>query len=416
MRSFVEAQVQALKSHAVAIEAELPRWSLRDLLHGASQMRISAKHALEESDYESAYVDLARVYVLARSYVERAESTPGPRLADQLDLARRFRDEAVQLLGTVRPELVRRLTDEAARAAAAAAESVRAQTPESPVAAAPVAPSLPVGLSALGSAPSAQQRQPPPSLGQRLQDSRSSGAGVAAPVRPSAPPSASSFTSLLGELRERGSDASRGGQVQPRPHPPPLRDLRPVVLPVSLVDTFEGLSFANTALPPRGIETCSILCGVPSNGTLRMTTLVVPAQTAGPDNCAMTEEGELKLLQLCQTEGLLALGWLHTHPSQDCFMSSLDCHTHCGWQSSLPEAIALVLSPRAAAGKRTGVFRLTDEPRAAGQPAGSTITGLSTIQHCEGTGFHPHPGGVVLTEQCGHVRFEVCPLRVIDQR
>jgi hypothetical protein len=36
---------------------------------------------------------------------------------------------------------------------------------------------------------------------------------------------------------------------------------------------------------------------------------------------------------------------LQTHPRQQCFMSSIDLHTHCGFQSMLPEAVAIVLAP-----------------------------------------------------------------------
>ena len=43
---------------------------------------------------------------------------------------------------------------------------------------------------------------------------------------------------------------------------------------------------------------------------------------------------------------LLTLGWIHTHPTQTCFLSSVDLHTHCGYQSLLDEAVAIVLSPR----------------------------------------------------------------------
>ena len=35
-----------------------------------------------------------------------------------------------------------------------------------------------------------------------------------------------------------------------------------------------------------------------------------------------------------------------THPSQTAFMSSIDLHTHCGYQLMLPEAIAIVVAPK----------------------------------------------------------------------
>ena len=35
---------------------------------------------------------------------------------------------------------------------------------------------------------------------------------------------------------------------------------------------------------------------------------------------------------------LYPLGWIHTHPTQTCFLSSVDVHTQCGYQVlRLPE-------------------------------------------------------------------------------
>eukprot|EP00952_Eustigmatos_sp_NYUAD-ZCMA_P005687 24675-Eustigmatos_ZCMA.PRE.1 len=34
---------------------------------------------------------------------------------------------------------------------------------------------------------------------------------------------------------------------------------------------------------------------------------------------------------------LFVLGWIHTHPQHRCFMSSIDVHTHVGYQLMLPE-------------------------------------------------------------------------------
>ncbi len=30
---------------------------------------------------------------------------------------------------------------------------------------------------------------------------------------------------------------------------------------------------------------------------------------------------------------LYPLGWIHTHPTQTCFLSSVDVHTQCGYQA-----------------------------------------------------------------------------------
>ena len=55
--------------------------------------------------------------------------------------------------------------------------------------------------------------------------------------------------------------------------------------------------------------------------------------------------------------GLITLGWIHTHPSQTCFMSSVDLHTHYGYQVMIAEAIAIVMAPSKK--KDSGIFSIT---------------------------------------------------------
>jgi len=171
--------------------------------------------------------------------------------------------------------------------------------------------------------------------------------------------------------------------------------LRAVVLPQALLSVFARIAQPNTTKPPRGIETCGILAGREVKGRLVVTHLVVPKQRAGPDHCEMTHEDEL--LDYCLGHGLITVGWIHTHPTQDCFMSSLDQHTHCGYQSMLPEAIAVVLAP-CDAKSNYAVFRLTDDP--------ATGSGLELIQRCELRGFHPHDAPFVIYERSSHCEWE----------
>lgn len=37
---------------------------------------------------------------------------------------------------------------------------------------------------------------------------------------------------------------------------------------------------------------------------------------------------------------------IHTHPTQSCFMSSLDLHSHASYQVMLAEAVAIVCAPK----------------------------------------------------------------------
>ena len=43
---------------------------------------------------------------------------------------------------------------------------------------------------------------------------------------------------------------------------------------------------------------------------------------------------------------LIMLGWIHTHPDYQAFLSSVDMHNQYLYQSLLPEALALVVSVR----------------------------------------------------------------------
>ena len=42
---------------------------------------------------------------------------------------------------------------------------------------------------------------------------------------------------------------------------------------------------------------------------------------------------------------VITLGWIHTHPQFDLFLSSVDLHNQLGYQLQLPEAVAIVYSP-----------------------------------------------------------------------
>ena len=164
---------------------------------------------------------------------------------------------------------------------------------------------------------------------------------------------------------------------------------RALLLPSALVSRFTALAAANTAAPPRGVETCGILAGRPCADGLRVTHLLVPQQSGGADSCEMLREDEV--LEACLRDGLMVLGWVHTHPTQTSFLSSLDLHTHAAYQLMLPEAVALVLAP-CDADAPVAVFRLTDG-------------GLEIIQRCELRGFHPHETPVVLFETSALVRW-----------
>lgn len=166
--------------------------------------------------------------------------------------------------------------------------------------------------------------------------------------------------------------------------------LRSVFLPASLRSRFLSFAAPNTR---RNLETCGILCGTLVSNALFISRLIIPEQTSTSDTCETTNESAI--FDYCDSEDLIMLGWIHTHPSQTCFMSSRDLHTHSGYQVMLPESIAIVCAP--SKNPDWGVFRLTDPP------------GLKTVLNCTQSGlFHPHAEENIYTGALrpGHV-FEV---------
>ncbi|KAJ4365807.1 hypothetical protein N0V83_008428 [Neocucurbitaria cava] len=177
--------------------------------------------------------------------------------------------------------------------------------------------------------------------------------------------------------------------------------LRPVFLPSQLRQQFLSVASSNTRLD---LETCAMLCGILKSNALFITRLVVPEQTSTSDTCETLNEEEL--FDYCDKEELMVLGWIHTHPTQTCFMSSRDLHTHVGYQVMMPESVAIVCAPTKV--PSWGCFRLTDPP------------GKQAILNCTKPGiFHPHDVDNIYTEALkpGHVvELTNAPLEIVDMR
>jgi STAM-binding protein len=75
-----------------------------------------------------------------------------------------------------------------------------------------------------------------------------------------------------------------------------------------------------------------------------LNTLIIPKQNGTSDTCDTVGEEDVVAYQI--EHDLISLGWVHTHPTQECFLSSVDVHTHYGYQAMLKEAIAVVLAPK----------------------------------------------------------------------
>jgi STAM-binding protein len=169
-----------------------------------------------------------------------------------------------------------------------------------------------------------------------------------------------------------------------------------------MLDEFLKLASINTQ---NNLETCGVLTGYLKKGAFNITTLIIPKQKSTPDTCETLNEEELFDIQ--EQRGLFQLGWIHTHPKQSCFMSSVDLHTHYSYQVMLPEAIAIVMAPTDTQ-RKYGIFRLSDPG------------GVQVLQNCTKRGFHQHEkpleGGPIYEDSShvywvNNVKYDIVDLR-----
>ncbi|XP_027341111.1 AMSH-like ubiquitin thioesterase 1 isoform X2 [Abrus precatorius] len=183
-----------------------------------------------------------------------------------------------------------------------------------------------------------------------------------------------------------------------------IRSESPLQLHIStaMMESFMKLAKSNT---DKNLETCGILAGLLKNRKFYITALIIPKQESTSSSCQATNEEEIFEVQ--DKQSLFPLGWIHTHPTQSCFMSSIDLHTHYSYQIMLPEAVAIVMAPTDSS-RTHGIFRLT------------TPGGMSVIRQCPQRGFHPHnqpPDGGPIYDTCTDVymnpdlKFDVIDLR-----
>jgi proteasome lid subunit RPN8/RPN11 len=157
---------------------------------------------------------------------------------------------------------------------------------------------------------------------------------------------------------------------------------RSVVLPKLLVSKFLAVASANSA---QNIETLGTLGGKLSNNTFTITHLLIPQQSGKSDRCNMEVPEEL--LDIHIKEDLVLVGWIHTHPAFDVFLSSVDMHNHYVYQKMLPEVIAIVCSNKF---RKTGILTLTEQ-------------GMREIGSCQLRDFHPHTKDPPLYKIADHV-------------
>ncbi|XP_017602876.1 AMSH-like ubiquitin thioesterase 1 isoform X2 [Gossypium arboreum] len=96
----------------------------------------------------------------------------------------------------------------------------------------------------------------------------------------------------------------------------------------TMMESFMKLAKSNT---DRNLETCGVLAGSLKNRKFYVTALIIPKQESTSNSCQTTNEEEIFEVQ--DKKSLFPLGWIHTHPTQSCFMSSIDLHTHYSYQT-----------------------------------------------------------------------------------
>lgn len=170
-----------------------------------------------------------------------------------------------------------------------------------------------------------------------------------------------------------------------------------------LMEEFMELAKANTE---KDLETCGILGASLKNHTYYITALLMPKQESTANSCQALNEEEIHAI--LDGESLYPAGWIHTHPSQTCFLSSIDVHTQYSYQVMLPEAVAIVMAPNDSE-RKSGIFRLSDPG------------GIDVVRYCPERGFHSHPetaDGTPLYEICSNVhinptlRFDIFDMRL----
>ncbi|KUI66461.1 AMSH-like protease sst2 [Cytospora mali] len=200
-----------------------------------------------------------------------------------------------------------------------------------------------------------------------------------APPRPNKEPMYSTYNvpsptglSQPPELPPKPMDAKERYTFRPAAYLENGTPIRPIFLPSMLREEFLRVAAPNTR---KGLEMCGILCGTSVNNALFVSCLVIPQQTCTSDTCET--DNEESVIEFCTKEDLMVFGWIHTHPTQTCFMSSRDLHTQSGYQVMMPESIAIVCAPRSE--PSYGIFRLTNPP------------GLDYILGCtQSSTFHQH--------------------------
>ena len=111
--------------------------------------------------------------------------------------------------------------------------------------------------------------------------------------------------------------------------------LRPLHIPKTVTDEFLKAAHANTAT---NIETGAWLFGSLTDWGLVVNMIVIPPQTGFRDHFVQSDHDDDVLVRYSEM-GLLPLGWIHTHPVWDSYLSGIDMHMQLSFQLSFVFAL-----------------------------------------------------------------------------
>ena len=170
--------------------------------------------------------------------------------------------------------------------------------------------------------------EPPPLVHSELESNDMAGKAPAPP--PKVMPEEASPNSEKNDVVFQTADYLESGE--------PLRSL---FIAKDLRAKFLRIAEPNTA---KGLELCGLLCGQLHKNALFATRLLIPEQVCTENTCDTINEE--RIWEFCDEHDVLVMGWIHTHPTQTCFLSSRDLHTHAVYQVQLPESVAIVCAPK----------------------------------------------------------------------
>lgn len=176
--------------------------------------------------------------------------------------------------------------------------------------------------------------------------------------------------------------------------------LRSVLIPGAMIDQFIRIAQPNTSADK---ETCGLLMGKMTDRGWVASHLFIPPQTGSANNCDTYDE--MKVFNAQIAFEVVTIGWIHTHPSQTNFLSSIDLHTQYLHQLMLPEAVAIVVAPTDV--KKVAVYTIP-VPEA-----------MAYLSKCPISGFHEHRTDINLFRDASHATLvpgNSVPFEILDLR